>query len=65
MSGYTEKVFFIDVVQIYFIQRKQFSEINVTSHGYQQISDFKIFPECYHGPQTKPWQATCCPWACS
>jgi len=28
---------------MHFIQRKQFSETNVTSHAYQQISDFKIF----------------------
>jgi len=35
--------------QMHFIKRKQFSEINVTSHTFQQISDLKIFPECFRG----------------
>jgi len=33
----------IVLVQMHFIQRKQFCETNVTSHAFQQISDFKIF----------------------
>jgi len=47
MVGYTEKVEFIVLVQMHFIQRKQFSETNVTLglHAFQQISDLKIFPE--------------------
>jgi len=32
------------------IQRKQFSETNVTGHTFQQISDLKNFPESVHGP---------------
>jgi len=41
----------IVLVQMHFIQRKQFSETNVTSYAFQQISDYKIFPECF-------WRAT-------
>jgi len=37
---------FVVVMQMHFIQRKQFSETNVTLHAFQQISDLKIFPEC-------------------
>jgi len=40
----------IVLVQMHFIRRKQFSETNVTSHAFQQISDLKIFPECVRGP---------------
>jgi len=40
---YTENVSFIVIVQIHFIQRKQFSETNVTSCAFQQISNFKLF----------------------
>jgi len=36
---------FIVLVQMHFIQRKQFNETNVTSHAFQQISYLKIFPE--------------------
>jgi len=35
---------------MHFIQRKQFSETNVTSRALQQILYFKIFPECFRGP---------------
>jgi len=42
---YTEKVVSIVLVQMHFIQRKQFSETNVTLHAFQEISDLKIFPE--------------------
>jgi len=44
---------------MYFIQRKQFTETNVTSHAFQQMSDLKIFPECFRGPLQTLWQATC------
>jgi len=47
------------------IQRKQFSETYVTSRAFQEISDLKIFPECFRGPLKKLWPATCCPRACS
>ena len=43
---------FIVLVQMHFIQRKKFSEINVTFHAFQQISDLKIIPECVWCPQT-------------
>jgi len=32
---------------MHFIQPKQFSELNATSHIFQQISDLNIFPERY------------------
>jgi len=38
-----------------FIKRKQFSEANVISHAFQQISDLKIFPECFPGPLKMLW----------
>jgi len=38
---------------------------NVTSHGFQQISDLKIFPEYFPGPMKTLWRATCGPRACS
>ena len=37
----------------------------VTSHAFEQISDLKIFPECFRGPLKTLWQATCGPRACS
>jgi len=36
-------------VQMHFIQPKEFSETNVTSHAFQHISDWKIFPERVRG----------------
>jgi len=42
-------------VQMHFIQRKQFSKTNVTSHAFQQISDLKIFPERFRGPLKTLW----------
>jgi len=62
---YTEKVLFIVLVQMHFIQRKQFSETNVTSHAFQQISDLKIFSKYFRGPLKTLWRATCCPRSCS
>jgi len=47
---------------IHVIQHKQFSETNVTSHAFQQISDLKIFPECFCRPQKTLWRATWGPW---
>jgi len=35
---------------MHFIQRKKFNETNATSHTFQQISDLKIFPECFRRP---------------
>jgi len=32
-------------VQLHFIQRKQLSEVNATSRGFQKISDLEIFHE--------------------
>jgi len=58
-------VLFIVLVQMHFIQRKQFNETNVTLHASQKISDLKIFPECFHGPLKTLWRATCSLWACS
>jgi len=43
-------------VQMHFIQRKQFSKTNVTSHAFEQISYFKIFPECFRGPLKTLWR---------
>jgi len=40
-------------------QRKQFSETNETLHAFQQISDLKIFPECFHGSLKMLWRVTC------
>jgi len=56
---YTEKVVSIVLVQMHFIQRKQFSETNVTLHAFQEISDLKIFPEWFRGPLKTMWRATC------
>ena len=50
---------------MHFIQRKQFSETNATSHAFQQISDLKIFLEWLCGPLKTLWRATCGPRACS
>ena len=50
---------------MHFIQRKQFSKTNVTSHAFQQISGLKIFPECFRGPLKTLWRATCGRQACS
>ena len=55
----------IVLVRMHFIQRKQFSETNVTSHAFQQISDLKIFPECFRRPLKTLWWAACGPGACS
>jgi len=55
-------VLFIVFVQM---KHKEFSEANVTSHAFQQISDLKIFPECFCGSLKKLWRATCHPRACS
>jgi len=33
-----------------FNQRKQFNETNVTFHAFQQISNLKIFSECFRRP---------------
>jgi len=52
-------------MQVHFIQCKQISETNITSHAFQQISDLKIFPKCFCGPLIKLWRATWGPWACS
>jgi len=41
---------------MHFIQHKQFNETNVTSHAFQQNSDFKISPECFRGPHAA-WPA--------
>jgi len=49
---------------MHFIQCKQFSETNATSHTFQQISGLNIFPECFW-PMKMVWQATCSPPACS
>jgi len=38
---YTENIYFIVLVQMLLIQRKQLSETNVTSHAFQHISDFE------------------------
>jgi len=38
---------------------------NVTSHAFQQISDLKIFPECFRGPLKTLWRAICGLRACS
>jgi len=43
----------------------QFSDTNVTSHAFQQISDWKIFLKCFRGPLKTLWLATCGPRACS
>jgi len=34
----------------FIIHRKQFSQTNVTSQAFQQISDLKNFPACFRGP---------------
>jgi len=39
--------------------------LSKTSHAFQQISDLKIFPECFRGPLKTLWRATCRPRACS
>ena len=54
---------FIVLAQIRFSQLKQFSETNVTSYAYQQISDLQTFPECIRGLLKPLWRATCGPWA--
>jgi len=50
---------------MHFIQHKQFSETNATSHTFQQISDLKVFPECFRGPLKTLWRATGVPRAYS
>jgi len=37
-------VLFIVLVQMHFLQRKQFSETNIISRAFQQVPDLKIFP---------------------
>ena len=54
----------IVLVQMHFIQRKKFSKTNVTSHAFEEISDLKIFLECFCGPLKTLWWATCGPRAC-
>jgi len=54
---YTEKALFTVLVQMHFIQRKQFNETNATSHTFQQISHLQIFPECLCGPLKMLWPA--------
>jgi len=56
---YTKKALFVVLVQIRLIQRKKFSESNVTLHTFQQISDFKIFPECSRWPLKPLWRGFC------
>jgi len=51
----------IVLVQMHFIQRKQFRETMATLHASQQISDLKIFPECSRGPLKTLWRAACGP----
>jgi len=46
------------LVQMHFIQRKQFSETNATSHAFQQILALKIFPERFRGPLKTLWRPT-------
>jgi len=59
-------VLFVVLVQINFIQRKQFNETTVTSHAFQQVSNSKIFSECFRGPLKTLWRATAfSPRACS
>jgi len=53
----------IVLVEIHFMECKQFSETNVISHAFQQISDSKIFPKCFTG-YWKNKQVTCYLWAC-
>jgi len=60
-----QKVLFIVLAQMHFIQCKQFSETIVTSQAFQQISDLKCFPECFRGPLKTLWWVTCGPRACS
>jgi len=50
---------------MHFIQRKQFSDTNVTLHVFQQSSDLKIFPECVRRSLKTLWWATCGPRAWS
>jgi len=59
------KVIFIVLVQVHFIKCKQFSQTNVTSYAFQEISDLKIFPECFCRPLKMLWRVTCGPQACS
>jgi len=46
-----QKVLFIVLVHMHLFQPKGFSEKNVTLHVFQQISDWKIFSQCFRGPQ--------------
>jgi len=48
----------IVLVQVHFIQRKQFNDRNVNSHNFKQISELKTFPDCFRGPLKVPWRAT-------
>jgi len=40
----------IVLVQVHFIQQKQFNDRNVNSHNFKQISELKTFPDCFRGP---------------
>jgi len=67
-------VLFTVLVQMHFVQRKLFSETNVTSHAFQQISDLGIFlnasegyckrcggPHAARWPVVRRhWSMTCC-----
>jgi len=46
-------------MQTHFIQRKQFNETNITSHAFQQISNLKIFSECFRGSLKTMCRAIC------
>jgi len=50
---------------MHFIQRKQFSEANVTSDAFQPTGDMKIFPKCFHGLLIALWRTAYDPRACS
>jgi len=47
------------------MQCKQFSETNAILDAFQQISNLKVFLECFRGPLKTLWRATCGPRACS
>jgi len=53
----TKNALFIVRLHMHFIQRKQFSEKNVTSHTFPQMSHLQIFPECFCRPLNMLWQA--------
>jgi len=59
--AHRKRVIKLVLVQIQFIQCKQFSVTDGTSHNFQQISDLKIVPECFRRSLTTLWQVTCGP----